>query len=262
MMRSAEVGPSPVVTAISDAVATVTLNRPERLNAVTPEMFSRLRQVLDMVSRRTDVRVVVITGAGRAFCAGVDLVHRSTDDVTGEKLRADASLIETIHALPQITIAAINGACAGLGLALATACDLRLASSQAIFTTGYLTVGLPGDFGGLWTLSRTVGKSRAAQLYMLPDRFDAARANALGMLSDEPTDDLDLAVARLVARLVDSAPLALRAIKENLADVEALDLAMYLDRESRRHAAVRASDDAREAAQAFIDKRSPRFNGK
>ena len=87
MTRSAEVGPSHVVTAISDAVATVTLNRPERLNAVTPEMFSRLRQVLDMVSRRTDVRVVVITGAGRAFCAGVDLVHRSTDDVTGEKLR-------------------------------------------------------------------------------------------------------------------------------------------------------------------------------
>jgi 2-(1,2-epoxy-1,2-dihydrophenyl)acetyl-CoA isomerase len=97
---------------------------------------------------------------------------------------------------------------------------------------------------------------------MLPDRFDAARADALGMLSDEPTDDLDLAVARLVVRLVDSAPLALRAIKENLADVEALDLATYLDRESRRHAAVRASDDAREAAQAFIDKRPPRFNGK
>jgi 2-(1,2-epoxy-1,2-dihydrophenyl)acetyl-CoA isomerase len=262
MMPSAEIGSSHVVSAVRDDVATVTLNRPERLNAMTPDMLNSFRQVLDAVSRRTDVRVVVITGAGRAFCAGIDLAHRSTDDVSGEKLRADASLAETIHAMPQITIAAINGACAGLGLALAAACDLRLASSRAIFTTAYLTVGLPGDFGGLWTLSRIIGKSRAAQLYLLPDRFDAARANALGMLNDEPTDDLDLSVARLVARLAGSAPLALRAIKENLADVEALDLATYLDRESRRHAAVRASDDAREAAQAFIDKRPPRFNGK
>lgn len=248
---------------VDDCVATVTLNRPDRLNAAVPEMFEALQAVVRQLARdESRVRVVVITGAGKAFCAGADLANRSTDDAQGLRLRQAASIITDLRLLPQITVGAINGACAGFGLSLAAACDIRVATASAVFTTAYLNAGLPGDFGGMWNLSRLIGRGRAAHMYLLPNRITAADAYAWGLLSEPPMDAFKESLAAVIERLTSAAPLALAAIKQNLQDLERLDLPQYLDEESQRHARVRASDDASEAAQALLDKRTPRFRGR
>lgn len=255
-------GTDTVLMDVSDGVGKVVLNRPDRLNAAVPDMLTGLRRGIDHLAGRSDVRVVVLTGAGRAFCAGADLAQPTLDDPSGRRLRHDAGIVEALAGLPQITLAVVNGACAGLGLALAAACDLRVARAGAVFTTAYLTAGLPGDFGGTWTLSRLLGPAAAAALYLLPDRMTAEQAWSIGLLSAKPGEDIDGLADQTIARLTGAAPLALAAIKQNLREAAELDLPAYLDRESRRHARVRASHDAAEARQAFLGRRPPTFHGR
>jgi 2-(1,2-epoxy-1,2-dihydrophenyl)acetyl-CoA isomerase len=189
-------------------VATLTLNRPERMNGMTNRMVLEAGEALAAAAEDRDVRVLVLTGAGRAFSPGADLQvvasaqARPEEHLTAEDFRAAVLL----HGMPAVTIAAINGACAGAALGWACACDFRFATASARFNTAFLDVGVAGDMGGPWTLARIVGPARARELYFFPDKFDAAEALRIGVVSrvfpDERFRDEVHAVA---ARLANAA---------------------------------------------------------
>ena len=249
-------------------VATITLNRPRALNALNAQMVDEILDALDDVSVDDGIRALVITGAGRGFCAGGDL---SASDTLGsgntesrigvlQSLQRSSKLL---HEMPKVTIAAINGPCAGGGFSWAAAADLRYAAQSAKFTTAYLNAGLSGDFGGTWTLPRIVGSARARELYLLSDRFTADDAERFGFVSAVLPDDALMDHVRSVAeRLLAAAPIALQRIKQNLNDAEDLPFNDALDREADRHVRTGVSADSAEARRAFMEKRSPRFTGK
>jgi 2-(1,2-epoxy-1,2-dihydrophenyl)acetyl-CoA isomerase len=225
----------------SSRVATVTLNRPDRLNALTGESFDLLRAVLQELAEDADVRVVVLTGAGRGFCAGGDL---ATLDGSGE--RPDAGELRTtmarltriallLHTMPKVTIAAVNGPCAGAGLSLACASDLRYAAASAVFRTAFLSAGVPGDYGGTWTLPRLVGPGMARHLYLADERIDSATALRLGLVG-AVLDDAELLphVYALADRLAAAPPAVVTAMKANLNDADVLDQPAHLVREGDR----------------------------
>jgi len=253
--------------AVADGVATITLNRPERLNAMTFELIDEVLARLEEAASDPMVRVVVLTGAGRAFCAGGDLssIEEHQDrpvSIESEisAMRARQRSSELLHGMPKVTVAAINGACVGAGLSWACAADIRIASSTAVFRTAFLSAGMTGDFGGSWTLTRLVGTARARELYLLNEKIDARRALELGLVHRvvEP-DELAGSLQTLTASLAGAAPKALAGIKANLNDALRLEFAAMLDTEAERHIRASKGDEALEAARAFLEKRAPRF---
>jgi len=253
---------------VSDGVATLTLNRPDRLNAQTAAMFEVALGYLDRAATDRGVRVVVMTGAGRAFSAGGDLSAMNEPAGTEvpprpARVRALRELTRTsqmLHEMPKVTIAAINGACAGGGFSWAMACDLRYAAASARFTTAFVNAGLSGDFGLTWFLPRTVGSTRAKELFFFGDVFGAAEAKEYGIVNDVFADGALMAeVAGRAARLVAKSPRALAGIKANLNDGGNLDLGRHLEIESDRLISLIGSADNREAAAAFLEKRPPVF---
>jgi 2-(1,2-epoxy-1,2-dihydrophenyl)acetyl-CoA isomerase len=260
-----------VIYEVEGGIATITLNRPERLNAMGGEILPLALDHLEDAAADDAVKVVVLTGAGRGFCAGGDLSGRPGGFPTRPRpvpahvaaLRHLARSSQLLHEMEKITIAAINGACAGAGLAWACACDLRYAARSARFATAFVSAGLSGDFGGSWTLPRIVGGGKARELYLLGERFDADEAARIGLVARVLPDEQLMEHVRGVAeRLLGSAPLALRRIKQNLNDAEQLGFAELLDLEADRHVRCGLSQDAREAARAFVEKRAPRFEGR
>ena len=164
-------------------VATLTLNRPDHMNGMTNRMVRETTQALAAAAEDRDVRVLILTGAGRAFSPGADLGNVASG-APDEPLRADDFRAPVfLHEMPAVTIAAINGACAGAGLGWACACDLRIAAESARFNTAFLDVGVAGDMGGPWTLARLVGPAKARELYFLPQKFDAAEAARIGLVA-------------------------------------------------------------------------------
>lgn len=251
------------------AVVTITLNRPERRNALTADMLEALLAAVEEQAADESVRVLVLTGAGSAFCVGGDLAA-GLEGINGPppltsqtgRLRRFMRAAELLHSMPQVTIAAVNGACAGAGLSLACACDLRYAASSAVFNTAFLSAGVSGDFGGTWTLPRIVGSAKAREMYLLPGKLTVAEALRIGLVSDVFGDEELLAqIGGISRRLSQSAPLALRRVKDNLTDSERLPFAEHLDAEAARHAFCCATADAVEAARAFTEKRAPTFHG-
>jgi 2-(1,2-epoxy-1,2-dihydrophenyl)acetyl-CoA isomerase len=244
------------------AVATVVLDRPERLNALTAAMVVALRDTLASLASDPSVRVVVLTGAGRGFCAGGDVqalagVAPPAAPLT-VPLRTVMEVSELLHTMPQPTVAAVNGPCAGAGLSFACACDLRYAARSAVFSTAFLRVGSSGDHGSAWVLTRAVGPARARELLLLGPRLDADEAADLGLVHAVIDDgDLLAHVDAITASLAGAMPLALRNLKANLIDAVHLPLDKYLDREAERFEATMASDDARAAARAYLDQRQP-----
>jgi 2-(1,2-epoxy-1,2-dihydrophenyl)acetyl-CoA isomerase len=221
---------------VDGSVATMTLDRPDRLNALDTALVEAVLGRLEQTAQDRDVRVLVLTGAGRAFCAGGDL---------------------------KATIAAVNGPCAGAGLSWACAADLRYAAPSAVFTTAFVHAGQSGDYGGTWTLPRIIGSGRARELFLLGDRIDAEEAARIGLVNAVvPQDELLGHVRAIADRIASSAPLAVAAIKGNLNDGERHDLAGLLDRESERFAVNAGTADAVEAARAYAEKRAPRFQGR
>ena len=259
-----------VLCEIADGVATLTLNRPDRLNAMGGEILPLVLSELERLAADAAVSVVVLTGAGRGFCVGGDLSgdlprELRVPELEGATaaLRALMRSAELLREMPQVTIAAINGPCAGAGLAWACACDLRYAAASARFATAFVDAGLSGDFGGSWTLPRIVGPGKARELYLLSDRFGAEEALRIGLVAKVvPDAELMPAVRGVAERLRKKAPLALRAIKQNLAAAEHASFAEALDREAVYHARLGRSADSREAARAFMEKREPRFEGR
>jgi 2-(1,2-epoxy-1,2-dihydrophenyl)acetyl-CoA isomerase len=254
-------------------VATVTLNRPERMNTMGGDLTGRLLEALGRACDDADVWAVVLTGAGRAFCAGGDLgamKERHGDaDAPGpqgrvDQLRRMMRSSQLLRDMPKVTIAAINGACAGAGLSLACACDLRYAASGAKFNVAFRDAGLSGDFGGTWTLPRIVGAAKARELYLLSPRFDAAEAERIGLVSKTlpSVEELMEHVRSIADQVVSAAPIALRSMKANLNDAMRLGFAELLDREAERHIAATRTEDHLEAASAFLEKRKPEFKNR
>jgi 2-(1,2-epoxy-1,2-dihydrophenyl)acetyl-CoA isomerase len=257
-----------VLYEVEAGVATVTLNRPEKLNSMTAELLAEAVEALEAAATDDAVRCVVFTGAGRGFCAGADLTARN---ILGEggiesrigNLQRYERTAQLLHEMPKVTIAAVNGAAAGAGFAWACAADLRVAASSARFLTAFANVGLSGDFGGTWTLPRLVGSSKARELYFLPDAIDASEAQRIGLVAKVYADeDFREEVGRLATRIAGQAPIAMRNIKANFADSERLGFVDAMMREAERHVHSGATEDAREAGTAFREKRQPQFKGR
>lgn len=256
--------------AVSDGVATLTMDRPDRRNAMDQALAEQMLRALERVSDDDAVRCVVLTGAGGHFSVGGDL-EAGAGGITGDTptpevvtgLRMAMRSSQLLHEMPKPTIAAIRGACAGAGISWACACDLRYASDTARFNTAFAQAGVSGDFGGTWTLPRIVGPAKARELYLLAEKFGAEEAHRIGLVSAVWADDrFDDQVNEVATKLAGMAPLALAAVKANLNDSERLSFTEQMDREAQRHATTARTEDAVEAAMAFLEKRAPRFQGR
>ncbi len=277
--------------AVGQGVATITLNRPEHLNTMSGPLLEQATAALERATDDGSVRAVILTGAGRAFCAGGDLQGMAGDRPAGlervpasgvpaksqiswggsgdgtmqadvARLRRAMRTSQLLRDMPKVTFAAINGACAGAGLAWACAADIRYCAASAVFNTAFMTAGLSGDFGGTWTLPRIVGPARARELYLLAEKFRAEEALRIGLVSAIiPDDELMPFVRAKAERVAGFAPLTMRSIKANLNDALDLGFAAMLDREAERHIACSRTEDAREAARASLEKRPPVFRG-
>ena len=253
------------------AIATVTLNRPDRLNAMNKELIAAMVETMERASSDPAIRVLILTGAGRGFCAGGDLAGFADGEFKEEQaietkiadLRQSMRTSQRLRESSFVSIAAINGACAGAGLSWALACDLRYAAQSAKFSTAFLNAGLSGDFGGTFSLTQIVGTAKARELYLLSDRFSAADAERLGIVSEAvPDEDLLAHVRGKALQMADAAPVALRCIKQNLNDATKLSMSEAMDNEADRHSRCGTTEDNTEAAKAFLEKRKPSFKGR
>ncbi len=245
-------------------VATMTLHRPEHKNGMTLQMLLDMNDVLAAVAKDADIRVLILTGTGSYFCPGADLQAQADPNRPDRKAHVeDFRAPVLLHEMEAVTIAAINGACAGGGLAWAAACDLRFAATSARFNTAYLDVGVGGDHGGVWTLSRILGPAKARELFFLPDKFGAEEAHRIGLVSRVfPDAKFDAEVAAIGERLAATSPLALRAMKANFLSAEQLDYPAYVKLETERILPLFDTHDTREAFLAKLEKRKPRFLGR
>jgi 2-(1,2-epoxy-1,2-dihydrophenyl)acetyl-CoA isomerase len=246
-------------------VATITLNRPDALNALTVPMKQALLAAFRQVARDRSVRAVILTGAGRAFCAGQDLRERLQPDAAplGIEVRERYNpIIRAMRGLPKPIVGAINGVAAGAGASLAMACDLRIAADTATFALAFCRVGLVPDSGATWLLPRLVGPARAAELALLGDSVPAADAARLGLFGRVVAADQLAAESRsIAARLAAGAPRAMALTKRalNAAWEHGLDAA--LDYEAHLQDLAGRTKDHAEGLAAFLEKRPPRFTG-
>ena len=251
---------------VRDAVATISLNRPEKLNAFTGTMREDLLAALRVCEDDPDVRVAVITGAGRAFCAGGDVEFMSalqkSGDVTSFRRLLDAGrdVILQIATMSKPVIASINGIAAGAGCNLALACDYRIAAPAAKLSESFVRIGLHPDWGGTWLLPRLVGRSKALEILLSGRMVDAAEALAIGMI-DRIAADLAAETAQFARSIAAAPPVATAGIKRALLASESNDLRTQIDLESEHQLACFRSNDAAEGMAAFFEKRAPRFGG-
>ena len=257
-----------VLIDVRNAIGTVTLNRPDKLNAFFGTMRDEIAAALEELAAREDVRVVVITGRGRAFCAGADvsymadLLERGAYDEANLLVTAGRRVIRSIIEMPKPVIAALNGPAAGGGANMALACDLRIASDRAAIRQTFNRIGLAPDWGGSWLVPRLVGRARAAELFFLAEMVDASEAERIGLVNRVvPHDDLEDTVSDLAARLAAKPALPLALAKHALRSSMSADLDEMLDFEVRAQDEAFRSADALEGTRAFVEKREPRFGG-
>jgi enoyl-CoA hydratase/carnithine racemase len=251
-----------------DGVATITLNRPERLNAFTREMIERWVEALQDAQRNEAVQVVVVTGAGRAFCTGGDVgaMNERPADLTGLDHKRWLEVVHQVplalEALDKPVIAALNGVAVAAGLDMALMCDLRFAAAGTRFSEGYMKVGLiPGD-GGTYFLPRLIGTARALELLWTGDFITAEQAERIGLVNGVvPGDQLLAHVYELASRLASGPSVAIRTTKRAVYQGLRMDLRAHLDMLSSHMGFIRQTDDHREGARAFVEKRAPRFVG-
>lgn len=275
MARTIDTGTDDLIAEVGDdGVAVITMDRPERRNAMTGAMIAGLKTALADVETAEDVRCVVLTGAGGAFCAGGDVKGfaegggaggggGSWDAATYAQRLDHKATSGVLHGMPKPTVAALPGAAAGAGLSLALACDLRIAVDTAVITTAFARVGLAGDFGGTWFLTQLVGPAKAKELYFLPERMDMATAADLGIVNAVVgADDFEATWRDWATRLAAGPPIAYRYMKENINRSVTGDLATCLELEATHHRHTGRTEDHLEASKAFVDKREPVFRGR
>ena len=261
--------PHELIETVTERVATLTLNRPDRLNALSSPMLEGLLEALPRLAADPNVAVVVLTGAGRGFCAGGDVksMAEGTSQLGVEdavqRLRGRMEVSRLLHEIPKPTIAMINGPAAGAGLAMALACDLRIAGESARLITAFAKVGFSGDFGGSYFLSKLIGSAKARELYYLGEPLTAAQALALGLLNSAvPDAELPGATAALAQRLARGPGIALGLMKRNFNAAETGTLSELLDLEALHQIRTARTEDHAEAARAFVEKRPPAFKGR
>jgi 2-(1,2-epoxy-1,2-dihydrophenyl)acetyl-CoA isomerase len=256
---------------VKDGVAVLTLNRPDRLNAMSRPMLDALLEALPRLAEDPAVGVVVLTGAGRGFCAGGDVKAMAEGNELGgqtmeEKAHALRSRMEAsrwLHEMPKPSIAMMRGPAAGAGLSMAMACDLRIASDTVRLGTAFARVGYSGDFGGSYFLTQLVGTAKARELYFTADLLDAPQALALGLVNRVvPDARLEEETMALASRLARGPRVAYRYMKRNMNAAETASLKDMLDLEAWHHTRTGMTEDHREAARAFVEKREPQFKGR
>lgn len=250
---------------IADAIATITLDRPDALNALTVPLKTELLAAFRSVARDRSVRAVVLTGAGRAFCVGQDLKERLEPDAAPlavEVRERYNPIIRAMRALDQPIVGAINGVAAGAGASLAFACDVRLAAEGASFVLAFGRIGLVPDSGASWFLPRLVGPAKASELALVGGSLSATEAERFGLVARVvPAEALDAEAHDMAGRLASLAPRALALTKHALDRSWSVDLDAALDDEAYRQGIAGATADHAEGIAAFLDKRPPRFRG-
>lgn len=258
-----------VVLTRDGPVATLLLNRPEKLNPLDEEMCRGLAAALSMVAREPGLRVAVITGAGRGFCAGGDIRKmfelKSKNQAAALRafLEAGHELVRQIRRLPKPVLAAVNGPAAGGGMNLALACDLRLASDQATFSQAFVKIGLHPDLGGTFFLPRLVGTGRAMEMFFLGEALSAAEAYRLGLVNFlVPHEELAQEAHKIAGRLAEAAPLPLTLLKRSLLQRQEAELDRTLEYEVGAQVQCFDSEDFAEGLRAYLEKRKPNFKGR
>ena len=269
-----DTGTDELLCVIRDRVAIITLNRPEARNAMSDNLTPALRSMIKTCGENPQVGALLITGAGTAFCAGGNVkgmganrdkkkLEMSHDERVADLQERQRLLTGALVSVRKPTIAALPGAAAGAGMALAMACDIRIAAQSAFMSTGYLNVALSGDYGIAWLLTRLVGTSRARELMFTAEKVDAARCEAIGLVnrvvSDEKLQEETFALAKGMAA---GPTIAMRYMKDNLDEALMFDFETARDHEAVRMIRSQKTADHREAVQAFIEKRKPVFAGK
>ncbi|MCY4532617.1 MAG: enoyl-CoA hydratase [Gammaproteobacteria bacterium] len=265
---------SDVLFNLENKVLTITFNRPEKLNAigktVTPVAIERIREAV------TDpaVGAIVLTGAGRAFCAGGDVSQMGSKDAGTESpqesfedkiqnQRESHALPFLLHDIPKVTIAAVNGHAMGAGLGIAASCDLRLSSEKGKFGTAFANVGFGGDFGTTWQLTRLLGESKAKELFFLPDIIDAQEALRIGLVNRVlPEENFMGQVKEIAERLANGPLISYRWMKENINLSSHVDFQTMLDKEAVSHLRCGQTEDHKEGVAAFMQKRQANFKGR
>jgi len=257
-----------IQVATADCIQTITLNRPDRLNAFIGHMRRDLAEALEHAGSDRSVRVVIITGAGRAFCAGGDigfmaeLMQRRNAEELSRILGAGRRVILAIRQMTKPVIASINGPASGAGFNLALACDLRIASTTATFSQSFAKVGLHPDWGGSYFLPRLVTPNKACEMFFLGESIDAAEAERLGIVNQVVApEELESATLQLAERLRAAPPIALAAAKHAVYMSQAAELEEMLRYETEVQLRCFESDDGHEGVQAFLEKREPKFTG-
>ena len=259
-----------VLFSTENRVLTITLNIPEKLNPVGDTMSFPIIERLESAISDRNIGAIVLTGAGRAFCAGGDVSNmgdRQSDgprtyeeSVDHQRRRHRFPLL--LHTMPKVTIAAVNGHAVGAGLGLALSCDLRIASAKAKFGTAFANVGLGGDFGTTWQLTRLLGEAKAKELFFLPDIFEADEALRLGLVNRVvPPETFQDTVREIAERIAQGPQVSYRWMKENVNLSSMVDFKTMLEREAVTHLRCGQTADHKEGVEAFMQKRKPVFHG-
>ncbi|MEM9614049.1 MAG: enoyl-CoA hydratase-related protein [Actinomycetota bacterium] len=279
MARQLETGTDDLLARVEGGVGVITLHRPKRRNALSTAMYGGFDTVLPRFLADDEVRVVMVTGTGTAFCAGGDVKQMdennqsaaesggggglSVEETVAELRLRQRSVSLTLHRFPKPVVAALPGPAAGAGLSIALSADLRIAAERAILVTAFTSIGASGDFGGSWFLTRLVGQAKAKELYFWSPRLPASEAERLGIVNKVlPDEDFEQHALDYCAELAARAPIGLRYAKENINRALDVDLASALDAEALAMRLSMSTDDHAEAAAAFVEKRPPVFHGR
>jgi 2-(1,2-epoxy-1,2-dihydrophenyl)acetyl-CoA isomerase len=273
-VRKIETGTNDLLAHVDRGVAVITMNRPERRNALSNDMLRAMGDVLAHCESDSEVGAVVLTGAGGGFCAGGDVKGMAENNAGGgprpdldsrihaQRLSQRATA-GRLHNMPKPTLASLPGPAAGAGLALALACDMRIAAENTVLTTAFARVGFSGDYGGTYFLTQLVGTGKARELYFLSERVDMNEALRLGLVNwVVPAAELEKKTMEIAVRLASGPRVAYRYMKENLNRAAAGETEECLDLEATHHIHTGLTEDHREAARAFVEKREPAFKGR
>ncbi|WJR78055.1 enoyl-CoA hydratase [Bradyrhizobium sp. NP1] len=257
-----------VLQSLEDGLLTITMNRPERRNALNPDMVRGLVEAARRAAEDHEVRAVLFKGAGGTFCVGGDVKSMAEGraalpfEAKMANLRRGMEVSRILHQMPKPVVAQLDGAAAGAGLSMALACDLRVASESCKITTAFAKVGFSGDYGGTYFLTQMLGSAKARELYLLSPVLSANEALALGMVSKVVADDeIDKAARELALSLAQGPSIALGFIKRNINNAEHLPLEDCFDGEAIHHTRAGETADHKEAAKAFVEKRKAVFRG-
>jgi len=257
-----------VLQKLEGGLLTITMNRPERKNALNPEMVAGLVEAARRAADDPEVRAVLFKGAGGSFCVGGDVKSMAAGraplpfEVKMANLRRGMEVSRILHQMPKPVVAQLDGAAAGAGLSMALSCDLRIASESCKITTAFAKVGFSGDYGGTYFLTQLLGSARARELYLTSPVLTAKEAHAIGMVTKVvPDAEIDAAAHELALSLARGPSIALGFIKRNINNAEHLPLEDCFDGEAIHHTRCSDTEDHKEAAKAFVEKRKPSFKG-